>query len=177
MNNKTLSPRFFFIISVIISGAAFRLIPHWPNFTPIAAIALFGGTYFNKKYLAFLIPLAALFISDMILGFHSFMIPVYVGFAIIVGIGFMLRSRVKIGSLLLASVSSSVIFFLITNFAVWIGSPFYPQNIAGLLDSYTAGLPFLNNSVLGDLFYNTLFFGAFYLAQQRFPVLAKAPVK
>ncbi len=89
----------------------------------------------------------------------------------------MLKNRVKIGSLLLASVSSSVLFFVITNFAVWIGSPFYPQNFAGLLESYTAGLPFLNNGVLGDLFYNTLFFGAFYLAQQRFPVLAKIPAK
>ncbi len=177
MNNKTLNPRFLFILTVIIAGAAFRLIPHWPNFTPIAAMALFGGTYFNKKYLAFLIPMAALFISDMLLGFHFYMIAVYLSFAIIVVFGMMLKNRVKIGSLLLASVSSSVLFFLITNFAVWIGSPFYPQNFAGLLESYTAGLPFLNNGVLGDLFYNTLFFGAFYLAQQRFPVLAKIPTK
>ena len=177
MNNKTLNPRFIFVISVIVAGALFRLIPHWPNFTPIAAMALFGGTYFNKKYLAFLIPMAALFLSDMILGFHSYMIPVYLSFAVIVGIGMMLRSRVKIGSVLLASVSSSIIFFLITNFAVWIGSPYYPQNFAGLLESYTAGLPFLNNGVLGDLFYNTLFFGAFYLAQQKFPVLAKVTTK
>ncbi len=177
MNNKTLNPRFLFILTVIIAGAAFRLIPHWPNFTPIAAMALFGGTYFNKKYLAFLIPMAALFISDMLLGFHSYMIAVYLSFAIIVVFGMMLKNRVKIGSLLLASVSSSVLFFVITNFAVWIGSPFYPQNFAGLLESYTAGLPFLNNGVLGDLFYNTLFFGAFYLAQQRFPVLAKIPTK
>ncbi len=177
MNNKTLNPRFLFILTVIIAGAAFRLIPHWPNFTPIAAMALFGGTYFNKKYLAFLIPMAALFISDMLLGFHSYMIAVYLSFAIIVVFGMMLKTRVKIGSLLLASVSSSVLFFVITNFAVWIGSPFYPQNFAGLLESYTAGLPFLNNGVLGDLFYNTLFFGAFYLAQQRFPVLAKIPTK
>ena len=177
MNNKTLNPRFLFILTVIIAGAAFRLIPHWPNFTPIAAMALFGGTYFNKKYLAFLIPMAALFISDMLLGFHSYMIAVYLSFAIIVVFGMMLKNRVKIGSLLLASVSSSVLFFVITNFAVWIGSPFYPQNFAGLLESYTAGLPFLNNGVLGDLFYNTLFFGAFYLAQQRFPVLTKIPTK
>lgn len=177
MNNKTLNPRFLFILTVIIAGAAFRLIPHWPNFTPIAAMALFGGTYFNKKYLAFLIPMAALFISDMLLGFHSYMIAVYISFAIIVVFGMMLKNKVKIGSLLLASVSSSVLFFVITNFAVWIGSPFYPQNFAGLLESYTAGLPFLNNGVLGDLFYNTLFFGAFYLAEQRFPVLAKIPTK
>ncbi len=177
MNDKRLNPRFIFILSVVIAGALFRLIPHWPNFTPIAAMALFGGTYFSKKYLAFLIPMAALFISDMILGFHSYMIAVYLSFAVIVGFGFMLRNRVKIGSLLLASVGSSIVFFLITNFAVWIGSPFYPQNFAGLLESYTAGLPFLNNGILGDLFYNTLFFGAFYLAQQRFPVLAKVQAK
>lgn len=173
MDNKKINKRFIFIISIIVFGAVMRLIPHWPNFTPIAAMALFGGAYFQKKHLAFVIPLAALFLSDMILGFHSWMIAVYVSFAIVVGIGFILRNRIKVGTVLLATLSSSIIFFIVTNFAVWIGSPFYPQNIAGLIECYVAGLPFLNNGVLGDLFFSTIFFGGFYLAQLRFPVLAK----
>jgi hypothetical protein len=173
MDNKKINTRFIFIISIIIFGAVMRLIPHWPNFTPIAAMALFGGAYFQKKHLAFVIPLAALFLSDMILGLHSWMIAVYVSFAIVVGIGFILRNRIKVGTVLLATLSSSIIFFIVTNFAVWIGSPFYPQNIAGLIECYVAGLPFLNNGVLGDLFFSTIFFGGFYLAQLRFPVLAK----
>ena len=156
---------------IVIFGALLRLVPHWPNFTPIAAMALFGGAYIKKKHLAFLVPVAALLISDLFLGFHKWMIAVYVSFALVVGIGMLLRNRVRIGSVLLATVSASLLFFIITNFAVWIGSPFYPQNMAGLLESYTLAIPFLNNGILGDLFFSTVFFGGFYLAQQRYPAL------
>ncbi len=165
--------RFIFITSVIVFGALMRLIPHWPNFTPIAAMALFGGAYFSKKHLALLIPLGAMLISDMFLGFHQWMIAVYISFAIVVGIGFLLKTRIKVGTVLLASLSSSLLFFIITNFAMWVGSPFYPQNFVGLMECYTAALPFLNNGILGDLFFSTIFFGGFYLAQIRFPALAK----
>jgi len=173
MAKNILTPRFIFIISVIFVGAMFRLLPHWPNFTPIAAIALFGGTYINKKSLAFAIPIFAMLIADAFLGFHSYMLSIYLSFAIIVMIGFILRSRVKFGSVLLASVSGSVIFFLLTNFAVWLGSPIYAQTFAGLIASYTAGLPFFNNGILGDLFYNAVIFGGFYFVQLRFPALAR----
>ncbi len=174
MNLKRISPRMAFIGGLILFGALLRLMPHWPNFTPIAAIALFGGAYIRKKHLAFLVPFAALLISDLFLGFHKWMIAVYISFALVVGIGMLLRNRVRTGSVLLASVSASILFFLITNFAVWIGSPFYPQNFAGLLESYTLAIPFLNNGVLGDLFFSTVFFGGFYLLQQRYPALKEA---
>ena len=178
---KLLSPRFIFIISIVLFGAVMRLIPHWPNFTPIAAIALFGGTYFTKKYLAFIIPFAALLLSDLIIGFHNDMIAVYASFAIVVVLGFYLRKNIKIGSVLGASIGSSIIFFLITNFAAWLGNPLYPQSFIGLIESYTAGLMFFNdgsygisyflNSVLGGVFFNAVFFGSFYLAQQKFQFL------
>ncbi len=173
MNKIKLNARLVFIISVIAFGAIMRLIPHWPNFTPIAAMALFGGAYFQKKHLALLVPLAAMFISDLILGLHQWMLAVYASFAIVVFIGIYLRNRVRVGSVLLAAVMSSLLFFIITNFAIWLGSPFYPQNAAGLMECYVAGLPFLNNGILGDLFFSTLFFGGFYLAQLKFPVLAR----
>lgn len=159
------------ISGMILFGALLRLVPHWPNFTPIAAMALFGGAYIKKKQLAFIIPLAALLLSDLFLGFHKWMIAVYISFALVVGIGMLLRNRVRTGSVLLATVSASLLFFLITNFAVWFGSPFYPQTFAGLLESYTLAIPFLNNGILGDLFFSTLFFGGFYLVQQRYPAL------
>ena len=174
MNFKQISPRVTLIGGIILIGALMRLMPHWPNFTPIAAMALFGGAYIQKKHLAFLIPLAALLISDLFLGFHKWMIAVYLSFALVVMLGMWLKSRVKVGSVLLATVASSLLFFIITNFAVWIGSPFYPQNAAGLIECYTLAVPFLNNGILGDLFFSTVFFGGFYLAQQRFPVLKKA---
>jgi len=173
MIKKLFTPRFIFIISVIFVGAMFRLLPHWPNFTPIAAIALFGGTYINKKSLAFAIPIFAMLIADVFLGFHSYMLSIYLSFAIIVMIGFILRNRVKFGSVLIATVSGSVIFFLITNFAVWLGSPYYAQSFAGLIACYTAGLPFFNSGIIGDLFYSGVFFGGFYFVQLRFPSLAR----
>jgi len=96
---------------------------------------------------------------------------------------YMLRNP-KLLNVVGASLSSTVIFFLITNFGAWLGSPLYPQNFAGLMESYAAGLAFFNdgslgisffmNSLLGDLFYSGLFFGVFYLAKLRFPVLARS---
>ena len=174
MNLKRISPRIAFIGGLILFGALLRLVPHWPNFTPIAAMALFGGAYIKKKHLAFLLPFAALLLSDLFLGFHKWMIAVYASFALVVGIGMLLRNHVKFGSVLLASLSASLLFFVVTNFAVWLGSPFYPQNMAGLLESYTLAVPFLNNGILGDLFYSAIFFGGFYLVQQRYPALKEA---
>lgn len=169
MNLKKINPGIAFIGGVILFGAIMRLVPHWPNFTPIAAMALFGGATIRKKHLAFLIPLAALFISDLFLGFHKWMIAVYISFALVVLMGFLLQNRIKIGSVLIATLGSSVLFFIITNFAMWIGSPFYPQNMAGLIECYTLAIPFFNNGVIGDLFYSGIFFGSYYLVQQRYP--------
>ncbi len=184
MNSKVITSRFWFVLTVILAGAAMRLIPHWPNVTPIAAMALFGGAYFSKKYFAFIIPLAALFLSDLVLGFHSTMPAVYIGFVITVVLGMFMLRNPKLLNVIGASLSSTVIFFLITNFGAWLGSPMYPQNFAGLMESYTAGLAFFNNgslgisffmnSLLGDLFYSGLFFGIFYLAKLRFPILARS---
>ena len=171
MNQKIFSPRFLVICGIILFAALMRLVPHYPNFTPIAAIALFGGAHFQKRYLAFLIPLTALLLSDLFLGFHAFMLPVYASFMLVVLIGRLLQNRRRAGYIVLASVSGSVLFFLITNFAVWATTPYYPQNLGGLLTSYTAALPFFHTSLLGDLFYSTLFFGSFYLVKQRYPAL------
>ena len=181
MKYKTFTPRFIIVLSVIILAAVLRVLPHWPNFTPIAAMALFAGTYFDKKQYAFAIPFVSMFLSDIILGFHSNMPAVYLGFAITVLIGMAIRRKVNVGSVVLASLSSSVIFFLITNFSSWLASPFYPQTFTGLVECYVAGLAFfrdqahgfsfLLNEILGTTFFSATFYGAFYLAEMRFPVL------
>jgi hypothetical protein len=105
-------------------------------------------------------------------------------FAITVLIGIAIRKKVNVGSVVLASISSSVIFFLITNFFSWIASPFYPQTAAGLVQCYIAGLMFFQdstyglsffmNDLLGTTFFSAAFYGAFYLVQMRFPVLDKS---
>ncbi|MCB2219350.1 MAG: hypothetical protein KQI35_03070 [Bacteroidetes bacterium] len=174
MNKIKISPKITFVITLITFGAIMRLVPHWPNFTPIAAMALFGGAYLGKKHLAFIIPLAALLLSDLILGFHQWMIAVYISFALVVFLGVWLRRRIQLGTVLLATLASSILFFIITNFAMWVGSPFYSQDIVGLMECYTLALPFFLNGIMGDLFFSGIFFGAFYLVQQRYPALVRA---
>jgi len=183
MLKKIFTPRLVYIAGIILAAAIFRLVPHWPNFTPVAAIALFGGACLNKRYLAFLIPLTALFISDLILGFHAMMGWVYAGFIISTCIGLLLKNRITPLAVTGASLLSSVIFFLLTNFGAWIASPIYPDTFTGLIECYVAGLAFFNdgsygisffmNEILGSLFYNTILFGSLYLVSKRFPALAK----
>lgn len=173
MNIKKLSTRFWVVTLMVVAAAFIRLVPHPPNFTPIAAMALFGGAYFTRKWAAFVIPLAALFVTDMIIGFHGFMIAVYISFALVVVIGMLALKKVKVKNVLLASVSASVLFFVITNFAVWIGSPFYPQTALGLIESYTLAIPFFWNTLLGDLLFTAAIFGAYELLRVKVPVLAE----
>ena len=170
MNSKIFTPRFMLVAGVILFAAIMRLVPHYPNFTPVAAIALFGGAHISKKWLSFMIPMAALFISDLFIGFHGFMLPVYISFILVVLLGNLLRNNVKVHTVAGASLAASTLFFLITNFAVWVSTPYYPGGFAGLMASYTAGLPFYYSGLLGDLFYSTVFFGGYYLVQQNVPV-------
>ncbi len=169
---KIFTPRVIVVTGIILFAAVMRLVPHYPNFTPIAAIALFGGAHMGRKWLAFFIPFFALFISDLIIGFHGFMIPVYISFALVVLLGNLMRNNIKKGTVIGGALASSLLFFILTNFAVWAGSPFYPQTFSGLMQSYTMAIPFFHATVLGDLFYSGVFFGGFYLLQQRYPALA-----
>lgn len=173
MNTKLLNTRLLVIGSIILFAAVMRLLPHYPNFTPVAAIALFGGAHFSKRWLAFLVPLLALFVSDLIIGFHSFMLPVYLSFGLVVLLGGLLKGRIRPVTVVAGSLGASLLFFLITNFAVWIGSPYYPQTFAGLVSSYGMAIPFFHSGMLGDLFYSGVFFGGYYLVEQRYPVLKK----
>jgi hypothetical protein len=171
MKNLTLSPRFIFISTLILLAALSRLLPHPPNFTAIGAMALFGGAYLSKKH-AFFIPMAAMLISDAILGFHYNMISVYFSILLIVVVGLIVSKNNNFFKIISGSLMASLLFFLITNFAVWIGSSFYPQNAAGLIACYAAAVPFFNYTIMGDLFFSGVLFGGFYLVRQRFPQLA-----
>lgn len=174
MNRSIFTPRFFVVSGIVVLAVVLRLIPHLPNFTPLAAMALFAGTYLKRKELAFAIPMAVMFISDIFLGFHQTMIAVYVSLAMVVMIGFYLRRNVKVHRVIVASLVSSLVFYAITNFAVWTsGMVGYPMNASGLMQCYVAAIPFFRNALLGDLFYNAVFFGSFYFASLRFPALAR----
>lgn len=146
-------------IAIIIAAALARIIPHAPNFAPIGGLALFTGYHFKNK-ISWIIPLAAMLVSDYILGFHSTVPYVYASFIVISFIGaFMKRYDAK--SLLTASLISSVLFFVVTNFGVWMTGSMYVKNIGGLAQSYILGIPFFRNTLLADVFYSFSFFYGF----------------
>jgi len=170
-----MNSRNIFILILIIVAAGLRISGILPyNFSPVAAIALFGGAMLSNRALAFVAPLSIMFISDLFIGLHDFMIPVYIGFMLIVLIGQIVRRKPNMLTGLVGALAGSVLFFLITNAAVWFGSPYYAQNLSGLLNSYAMGLPFFRATLLGDLLFTASFFGIYELAKLRFPVLAKA---
>lgn len=159
---------------IVLAAAASRLLPHAPNVAPIAAIALFGGAQFERKWLAFAVPFLALLLSDAVIGFYEQMWVTYLAFAAVVCIGFALRGRLRFLPVTGAAVLSSALFFLITNCALWLPYDIYPKTAAGVLLGYEAALPFFRNTLLGDLFYTALLFGGFALAERKLTWL-KAP--
>ena len=157
-----------YVIAYLLIGMAvvLRVMPHAPNFAPIAALALFGGVYLNRRF-ALLIPLAALFVSDFFIGFYSYkiMLSVYLSFGLIGLGGMWLRKHKRIGPVVGATLAGSTLFFLVTNFAVWAFGSLYPPTLGGLLASYTMALPFFKNTLFGDLFYTGVLFGSYELAR------------
>jgi hypothetical protein len=156
---------------IVFSIAVFRLLPHPPNVSPVAAMALFGGVYFTDRRLAFVLPFAALLLSDLLIGLHDTMLFVYAGFALTVLVGIYIRSKLSVTRIAMATVFSSLLFFALTNLGVWLTSGMYPATASGLTQAYVAGIPFLQNSLLGNLAFTALMFGGFALLQQRYPVL------
>lgn len=135
--------------------AAFsRLAPHPPNFTPILSIALFCGISFRNKYI-FLIPLFSMLISDYFIGYHSMIMYVYVSLLIIFFIGKYLIKENSFNSTMVLSLSSAIIFFIISNFGVWIVG--YPKTISGFIACYVAALPFLSNTLISTLLFSSVF--------------------
>lgn len=169
MDNKV---RLIALMVAIFAAAAMRLLPHPPNFSPIAAMALFGGAYLPRRALAFVAPFGALAISDALLGgFYPGMNFVYLSFGLTVLIGWAIAKRkspLVIGG---AAVASSVMFFVLTNFGMWLFSGFYPRTVEGLVACYVAAIPFFQNTLAGDLFFTALLFGGFALAERLLPAL------
>ncbi len=164
---------------ILIAGGS-RLLPHWHNFTAVGATGLFAAFYFRKQVWAFLIPLSAMWLSDLVLNnlvyaayndgfvwFNERMIFVYLGFAGLVASGQFLIDRFHRGKILLASLVGSIVFFLLTNFGSFIQNPIYPKSGEGLMMAYTAGLPFFWNTLLGNVFYTVLIFAVYFWVASR----------
>lgn len=157
-----ISQNIIFPLVIVVFAVALRLLPHLPNVSPIAALALFGGVYMNRKY-ALVIPLIAMFISDLFLGFHESMPLVYICFFLTGLIGLWISKRKNVFSVTAATLFSSLLFFILTNFNYWYATALYSKTLTGLMQSYINAVPFFRNSIVGDLFYVGLFFGAYEL--------------
>lgn len=155
-------------ILLIVLGITARFLPHPANFAPIGAIALFGALYLPKKY-ALIIPLLAMFISDIFIGFYTWqiMLSVYAGFVLMGIFGLIIRKHKNFTSVLSVTLLSSVLFFLITNAAVWLFGTMYTHNFSGLMQSYIMAVPFFKNSLMGDLFYVGVLVGGYEFVANR----------
>jgi hypothetical protein len=171
--------RFLVLVGMILAAAS-RLIPHPPNFAPIGAMALFGGACFAHRRAAFVVPLAAMFLSDLAigllsgnlsLGLHRLIPVVYGSFGLIVCLGFWLRTRRTVVPIAGATLAGSVLFFVLTNFGVWALGSLYPNTWEGLVACYVAAIPFFHNTLLGDAVYSTALFGGLALAEKGLPAL------
>jgi hypothetical protein len=167
--------RFAALVALVFAAAFVRLIPHPWNLTPVATMALFAGAKFDDRRWAFAVPLTALFLSDLLLGFYPYWGLVYLAHASVVAIGLTLRSRQNFNRVTAACVGGSVSFFFISNLAHFMTGLTYPMNFTGLMQCYVAAIPFFRNTLAGDLFFTALLFGSFHLAERRIPSLRLAP--
>tara|TARA_B100001057_G_scaffold428648_1_gene454276 strand:+ start:2472 stop:2984 length:513 start_codon:yes stop_codon:yes gene_type:complete len=151
---------YYAIIGIIILLATARLLPHPPNFTPILGMAVFSGAIISKRLIAYLIPLAAMLLSDLYLGLHSGIPIIYFSLAVCVLIGTFIEARVTILNSFLSISLGVLVFFLITNLMVWYGSGMYEFSISGLMTCYLMGLPFVQNTFISSLLYGM---GAFLI--------------
>lgn len=166
--------RLLLLVGLIAAAALSRLIPHPPNFSPIEATALFAGAVFVDRRLALLVPIAAMLLSDVFLGFHGGMPVVYACIALTAWFGRGLAQRRSALRIAAYGLASAVFFFVATNLHVWLGSGMYPLTAAGLAECFALALPFFQNQLAGVAFYSLVLFGGFALVERRDARVARA---
>ena len=172
------------LLGLLIFAAVSRIVPHPPNFTALGAMALFGGAYLSNRILGILLPLGALWVSDIILnnfvysdyysGFVLFSpnhIWIYFSFITIAVMSRFLLKKVNAKSVGLSSLFASIIFFSLSNFGVWIQGAIYPVSVSGWIACYIAALPFFGWTLIGNAFYCSILFGSFELASNKTSLL------
>lgn len=171
-------------LMVLLAGLS-RLLPHAWNFTPVEAMALFGGAYFAQRWLAVVVPLFGVLLSDIAMGmasggiyssyfFSASFFAVYLTIALSAVLGFTLRGKVGVVRVAGAGLAGSLLFFLITNLTVWATATdvvAYPACTTGLVECYVAAIPFLRGTVLGTAVWSLILFGSFELLRRRYPQL------
>ena len=138
-------------VAILIIGILSRLVLHSANFTPVFALALFGGMYLKKKH-ALYVPLALMVVSDFIIGLHSIFFFTWGSILLISGLGLMARKNKNLKTVFGYSILSSVLFFVITNFGAWL--VMYPKTLNGLVQCYTLAIPFFRNTLASTVLYS-----------------------
>lgn len=187
MDKKKINLRFSVIALMILLAALSRLLPHPPNFAPIGGMALFGAAYFSHRIWAFIFPIVSMWISDLVLNnvvygqyfdhfvwFYSGSVFTYAAFALIVVLGLVTLKKVKPANIIFSALGASILFFVVSNFGVWVSSGMYPHTWSGLTACYAAGIPFFHNTIMGDMLYSGVMFGAFELGTIYVPALRTA---
>ena len=173
-NNK----QFGVIILLILLATLSRLIEHHLNFVQISAIILFGAAHFKEKWQVFLVPFFATLISDILISGWYFNIWIYASYFLIILFGIKLYSqKISVSNMLGGAVGESLIFFILSNFGVWIGGTMYPVNFDGLLSCYINAIPFYHNTLGSNLFYAAILFGFYDILQTKFTVLKLQHIK
>ena len=153
-------------IGLVIAGVTLRLMPHMDNFAPVGAIALFAGAILGLRY-ALWMPLSIMVVSDLIIGLHPTIWFTWGGFLLVALFGTLLCNTRNRWRIPLGAAGSAVIFYMVSNFGVWLEGWLYPPTVQGLVDAYIMALPFLRASFIGDLAFATLLFGLYALLAHR----------
>lgn len=178
---KKLNLNISLLIGIMFIAALMRLLPHPPNFSPILAIGIFGAAHFTKKWHALFISLLAIWFSDLIINnliyttsiefvwFYNGFLWQYGSYIIIILSNiYIFRNKISLAKTLGTAFGSSAIFFLVSNFGVWVGSLIYQKNLIGLLTCYSAGIPFFQNTIISNLLFTIVLFGSYYLIQSEY---------
>ena len=166
----------YLMLALALFTLLWRVLPHGWNMTPALALALFAGARLRQPALRFAVPLLAMLVSDLLLGFHDTMLYVYGALALVVLMGQGVGTRASLPGYAGLSVSGSLLFFVITNFGVWVSGSLYPQTFEGLVTCYTMALPFLWKALAGDLFFVLCFYAAFTVLGHYLPQTPRSPV-
>ena len=148
------------VVILILLAAASRLLPHPPNFAPVAAIGLFAGAMLDRRA-AWTVPFAALLLSDLVLGLYKpmGMFWNYLAFAacLTIGSGLLAKHR-SLARISGATLASALVFFVLSNFGM-VATGYYPFTWAGVLECYAAAIPFLRNTLTSDVLFVAVLFG------------------
>lgn len=161
------------VLCIISFGIAWRLVPHFPNFAPIGAIALIAGMTLSWRK-SLLVVMATMIVSDLVIGFYTGMYWTWLSFGLIATLGLLMKHRSLAWRIPLGALGASGLFFVVSNFGTWVASGMYSLDLAGLMQCYLMAIPFLRATVLSDIFFVMLSLTA-YEVVMRYRSLISVP--